>query len=139
MKFLPIEHKNIFYLNEFIKDMGASSKKFRYYAKRAPEDAIANHMVTILLFDGPSIGYGHLDKEANKVWLGICVKDKYCGKGYGKEVMRYLTDSYSGDIYLSVDKDNLSAQRLYGLFSFKIIKESGNIFYMKRCAHDSSL
>ena len=119
--------------------MGASSKKFRYYAKRAPEEAIANHMVTILLFDGPSIGYGHLDKEANKVWLGICVKDKYCGKGYGKEVMRYLTDSYSGDIYLSVDKDNLSAQRLYGLFSFKIIKESGNIFYMKRCAHDSSL
>jgi len=139
VKFLSINHKNVFHLNEFIESMGSSSEKFRYYSKRAPEEAIVNHMVTVLLFDGPSVGYGHLDKEADRVWLGICVKDKYCGRGYGKEIMKYLTNSYGGDICLSVDKDNLSAQHLYGLFSFKNIKESGNILYMKRRAYDSSL
>jgi len=132
MKFIPINHKNIEHLTQFIENIGASSKFFRYYDKRQASSVINNHIVTLLLFDGPSVGYGHLDKEKDKIWLGICVKEGFEGKGYGKKIMKKLINSYDKDIHLSVDKDNKKAFHLYKRFSFKKIKESDTMFFMKR-------
>jgi len=137
MKFLRINDKNISYLNKFIKNMGNSSKGFRYYSKRNPHMAIGNHILTFLLMDDDAVGYGHLDKEEEKVWLGICVKEGCQGKGYGREIMKRLTGYHTGDIYLSVDKDNEAAVNLYKLFSFEKIGEEANIFYMKRGQYDT--
>ena len=132
MKFLTVNHNNISELNEFIKTMGDSSQKFRYYSTREPNKVIDNHIITLLLCDSEIIGYGHLDNDGTKVWLGICIKEGYCGRGYGKKMMNQLISHYKGDIYLSVDKDNKAAISLYNLFQFKSIKQDDKALYMKR-------
>jgi ribosomal protein S18 acetylase RimI-like enzyme len=140
MKFLHIDNTNLFYLKDFIKNMGDSSKTFRYFLNRRPEDVIPHHVITFLLYDsGQSVGYGHLDKEGDKVWLGVCIKEEKRAQGYGKEIMKKLIDSYEGEIYLSVDKINKSAISLYKKFLFKELENNDNIIYMKRDIDDSCL
>ena len=134
MGYLSINHENIHHLKNFIDNIGTSSKEFRYYSYRNPDEVIDNHLVTFLLCDIVAVGYGHLDKEDDRVWLGICVKDDQCGKGYGKKIMKKLINSYDGDIWLSVDADNERAINLYKLFSFNIISEDDTVVYMKRNA-----
>lgn len=134
MDYLRINRENIYYLKNFIDDMGTSSRSFRYYANRNPDEVIDNHLVTYILCDVDPVGYGHLDKENEKVWLGVCVIDGQHGKGYGKMIMEKLVDSYSGDIWLSVDVDNVRAINLYKLFSFNIMSEDDTTVYMKRNA-----
>ncbi|HAI44956.1 MAG TPA: hypothetical protein DCM40_46205 [Maribacter sp.] len=138
MKFLKINNENILFLKDFINSMGSSAKKFRYYSKRSPELSIKNHIVTYLLFEKDSVSYGHLDKDEDKVWLGLCTKEGHYGKGYGKRMMQKLIDSYQGDIYLSVDIDNQKAIHVYKMFDFEILKETENIIYMRR-KNDTSI
>ena len=130
MRLLPVNLENLQYLHDFIENMGSSSANFRYFLKREPEKVLLNHLVTVLLFDQEAVGYGHLDKEEGKIWLGICVKEGNYGKGYGKTIMKELIASYEGDIYLSVDKDNHRAHKLYELFGFKKIRENDTMYYM---------
>ena len=140
MKFLPVNLKNLDSLYEFIRNMGTSSSNFRYFSKRKPEKAILNHLVTLLLYDQGIVGYGHLDCENGKVWLGICIKEGNHGKGYGKIIMKRLVSSFGGDIHLSVDRDNARAYSLYRLFGFKKISENDTMYYMmKRGKNDTSL
>ena len=134
MKFLPINNDTICYLEDFIESMGDSSHSFRYYSSRNPDEVIENHIVTFLLFDDDYVGYGHLDRENDKVWLGICVKEGFKGKGYGKKIMEKLVTSYDGDIYLSVDKDNQHATNLYEIFSFEEIDSNDKLYFMRRNA-----
>ena len=137
MKFAKITSDNLNYLKDFMAVIGSSSYSFRYYNSR---DFLVteNHIITLLLYDNEFVGYGHLDKEDNKVWLGICVKEGCFGKGYGKKIMEKLVKSYTGDIYLSVDDDNSRAIRLYKLFDFIEINKDDDIIYMKRKANDNS-
>lgn len=137
MKFLMINDENIEHLDDFIKIIGSSSASFRYYNSR-DTSIIKNHVFTFLLYDDEFVGYGHLDKEDDKVWLGICVKEGCHGKGYGKKIMEKLVD-YDGDIYLSVDAINARAIRLYQLFQFKEIDRTEKIVYMKREVNAPSL
>lgn len=134
MRFVLINHGNIEYLNHFIDNMGSSSKYFRYYDTRDPYKVISDHVVTLLLFDGGYIGYGHLDREQDIVWLGICVKEGFQGRGYGKEIMKELTESYDDDISLTVDKDNIGAIKLYEKFCFEQVEDKGSIIRMVRRA-----
>jgi ribosomal protein S18 acetylase RimI-like enzyme len=75
------------------------------------------------------IGYGHIDYENNKYWLGICILDKFCGNGYGKIIMNYLINYFDENIsnneplYLCVHTNNISALKLYEKFNFKIVDE----------------
>ena len=46
--------------------------------------------------------------------------------------MKKLTNSYNGEIHLSVDKDNVKAIKLYELFDFKKIDKNEKIFFMRR-------
>lgn len=137
MKFLPINQKNINHLDDFIKIIGSSSDSFRYYNSR-DSSVINNHIVTFLLYDDEFVGYGHLDEEDNKVWLGICVKEGCHGRGYGKKIMKKLV-GHDGDIYLSVDAINTRAIRLYQLFQFQEIDRTEKVVYMKRKAGASSI
>ena len=134
MRFLLVDQSNLFHLKNFITNMGASSETFRYFSTRDPETAIENHLLTILLVDeGESVAYGHLDKEGDTIWLGICVKGESRGKGYGKKMMEQLVTTYPTiDIDLSVDASNSRAIGLYESFDFKKIRDKDDIVYMKR-------
>ena len=112
-------------LTNFIQSSGDSLKTFRYYEKRDFK-IISNHLLTILLFfNNMPIAYGHLEKEDDKIWLGIMVSESEKGKGYGKVIMSYLIsfcmENKFSNIFLTVDKNNLNAIYLYHKFDFKII------------------
>jgi ribosomal protein S18 acetylase RimI-like enzyme len=106
------------------------SKYFRYYEKR-PFDIIEEHVYTSLyLYDGEIIGYGHIDRENSKNWLGIFISDKYRGKGIGKIIMMDLIENSEDDIYLTVDRENIGAINLYKKFGFIIDIEENNYHLM---------
>jgi ribosomal protein S18 acetylase RimI-like enzyme len=131
MNFLKIDKNNVDKLECFVKTIGSSADTFRYYSKRTPSEAIVNHLVTFLLFDGHAVGYGHLDEEDGIVWLGICVMESCVGRGYGKLIMEQLVNSYDGNICLTVDGDNDAAIGLYKKLGFVVTKENP-VVYMER-------
>lgn len=117
-------------LQKFLDENQIGRKTFRYYEKRDLK-VINNHICTILFEDnGESIGYGHLDKENDVVWLGIMVGDNLKGKGYGKKILSQLITKINNDIFLTVDKDNHSATSLYKKFGFVIIEEKKHYYKM---------
>lgn len=118
-------------LQKFLDENQIGVKTFRYYEKRNLK-VINNHICTILFEDNNKlIGYGHLDKENDIVWLGIMVADNLKGKGYGKKILSQLITKYDSDIFLTVDKDNQSATSLYKKFGFIIIEEKDFFYKMK--------
>lgn len=124
---------NLGCLYEFLDNCSESLKSFRYFDKRRPQEAIENHIVTYVTYCGnEAVAYGHLDREGDTVWLGICVADSFVGQGFGKKMMRLLVDSYAGIITLSVDSNNLAAISLYKKFGFKESKKQKNITFMVR-------
>tara|TARA_R110000824_G_scaffold216193_2_gene402813 strand:+ start:13722 stop:14132 length:411 start_codon:yes stop_codon:yes gene_type:complete len=136
MRFLKINRHNLNLLEHFVSTMGEASKSFRYFEKHNPREVVHNHLVTYLLYHGSSVAYGHLDVEDDIVWLGICVKPSYQGKGYGKTMMEKLIKSTTKPIQLSVDKENKRAISLYEKLGFNIFNEGESIFYMK---HDTNI
>lgn len=130
--------KNLDNLNVFLKNAGSSLNRFRYFSSRDVE-ITRNHICTILLVNDNSepVAYGHLDPEDNKVWLGICVSEKYINQGLGSIVMSILTEKadsiFVNELYLQVDIDNQSAVQLYKKFNFEIIENKFEKFFvMKR-------
>ena len=132
MRFLQINRENIDFLEEFLSEIGSSSQTFRYYNNKEPKNVIENHLVTLLLYDGGPVGYGHLDKEKGNVWLGICIKDDKTGNGYGNIMMEKLVNYYNGKINLSVDFQNERAIKLYKKFSFVEYKKANGTIFMTR-------
>ena len=123
-------------LTQFLDQAGNSISTFRYFEKRS-FDILDNHNVTLLAYlDGNPVGYGHLDTEGNKTWLGIAIIDSMTGKGLGKKIMTYLTNHADSqqleEIHLSVDTINKGAIHLYQKFGFSIITEKNHILFMKR-------
>jgi len=123
-------------IDGFLKNAGQSLNTFRYFKNR-PIRIIENHECTVVLSKTDLIvGYGHLDKEKDKTWLGICIAEQERGKGCGKIIMKYLIE-YARDhgikkIYLTVDSENTTAISLYEKYLFKIEKNiSSKIILMK--------
>lgn len=133
MNYNLIDNKNIYLLKEFIQN--EKSENFRYYKNRNIE-VIKNHILTLILTNEIKniIGYGHLDSEENKIWLGICVCENYRGKGYGKKIMNYILGFAKNNnlekIHLTVDKNNIIAKKLYEKKNFIVEKENENFFEM---------
>ena len=126
---IDITLDNINVLEEFITKNIEGAKYFRYYNKRS-YDVIKNHIKTKLYFNNAKcIGYGHLDYE-EKIWLGIMVADDSIGKKYGNFIMDDLSKNIEQDIFLSVDKTNISAINLYEKKKFEIIQEYEDYFLM---------
>jgi len=118
-------------LDEFIKSNINGIKTFRYFSKR-PYTIIKNHKYTCLYYiDNVYVGYGHLDYEDEKTWLGIMVSDNEIGKKIGDQIMDDLIFNSENDIYLSVDINNNSAVYLYMKKGFEIIEKKINYYIMK--------
>lgn len=124
-------------LKNFIDNLGDSRDTFRYFNKR-DLSIISNHAYTILAFNNKDepIGYGHLDQDGGKTWLGIAVISKEKGNGLGKILLSYLinkADSLNVDLYLTVDKINIIASKLYEKCGFGIEKNvNEDVLLMKR-------
>ena len=126
-----INLNNIEKLKLFFKKNKKSKKNFRYYNTRK-FDIIKNHLVTILYYkDNVCVGYGHLDKEESKVWLGIVVDEGHQNLGIGGLIMDDLLSKYKGTIHLSVDRTNINAQKLYKKKLFTIIEVNKNHYIME--------
>ena len=131
IKLLKYKEEDKKILNKFLSENKDATKTFRYYDKRE-YDVINNHIYTALYFNNNNIlGYGHLDKEGDTVWLGIMVSDMYRGIGIGKKIISDLIKNYSGEITLSVDKKNNPAINLYKSKNFIKIEENDHIIIMK--------
>lgn len=127
----PIDIKidNINLLEDFLNANPESQKQFRYYINRT-FDCLSNHKLTRLYFENNiCVGYGHLDFD-KFLWLGICVGDKFHRMGYGNLIMDDLLSHTDDDIYLTVDKENISAQELYKKKGFVIEKVNESNFRM---------
>ncbi len=125
-------------LKMFLDNCGVSLQTFSYFDKRS-FDVLNDHVLTLLIFDNDKpVGYGHLDKEGDVIWLGICVSEQSLNKGYGGIIMRELlsyADDNNLDIQLSVMKNNIVAYNLYKKFDFKQFKEdSDNVFLKRPCS-----
>jgi len=117
--------KNITDSNKLLK------KTFRYFDSR-DETCFNNHFYHFILNDSEPVGYGHLDYDDDRMWLGMCVFDSYVGKGYGKLIFKTLIDKRENhSLHLTVDKDNFKAINLYLSNGFKIYKQTEKIFYCK--------
>jgi RimJ/RimL family protein N-acetyltransferase len=107
-----------------------ATETFRYFLKRT-DLCFKNHIYHFICKDdGKFIGYGHLDYE-DKLWLGMFISDSQVGKGYGKIVLTQLINKANQDIYLTVDKENISAVNLYLKSGFRIYNQTKQIYYCK--------
>jgi ribosomal protein S18 acetylase RimI-like enzyme len=114
-------------LRGFLSNAGSSLLSFRYFESR-PLSVISNHFVTAVIIDNDKvIGYGHLDNDGSKVWLGIAVAEGFTGEGLGNKMMAFLmaqaTLNKLKNIYLTVDTGNINAQKLYRKFGFVFTKK----------------
>lgn len=107
------------------------TKTFRYFEKR-DFNCLDNHILTNLYYkEDVCVGYGHLDKDGEDLWLGIMVLDDHVGKGYGNIIFESLITSTKNDISLTVDKTNIKAINLYKKHKFVIIFENEYLYKMK--------
>jgi len=123
-----INKNNLYILEQFLSNAGDTLKTFRYFQKRSLE-VIKNHIITYIITDNTMpVCYGHLDKENEKVWLGIAVVQNYQKMGLGNNMMNHLINyghhNNIKQIFLSVDKDNTNAIHLYNKFGFVKISEA---------------
>ena len=128
---IEITEQNTILLNNFILN-NKLPYTFRYFNKRNL-NVINNHLITIILLDKDlPVGYAHIDFDDNKYWFGICILEEYQGKGYGKKVMKYIFNNEKikniDKIYLTVDKINTVAIKLYTNFDF-IVNEDFETYY----------
>lgn len=137
MKIVSIDDLGLGLLRRFISVIGASASSFRYFNSRPPE-IISNHVVTLLGLDGAGapICYGHLDRDGDTIWLGICVAEGHTGRGLGCEMMTALLNvgDKSGvkEIRLSVDNDNVAGFRLYEKNGFRLISRNDRVSILSR-------
>jgi ribosomal protein S18 acetylase RimI-like enzyme len=132
LTFITITNKNIELLENFI--VLDTSDSFRYFDKR-DSSVITNHKLTIIaILDKNIVGYGHLDFD-KYLWLGICVIKKYQGYGIGQKIMDYIitfADRNNNKLYLTVDKNNIIAKKIYDKYGFIVDTEESTYYKMVR-------
>lgn len=132
MEIKEINEKNIYLLQNFINNKLPLT--FRYFIKR-DINCIKNHLLTVILtYNNLSIGYAHIDYDDNKYWFGICILSDYQSKGFGKLLMEYIFNhniiKNINETFLTVDKINEKAIKLYQNYNFNIIEEYETYFLM---------
>ena len=135
MKIIRVNKEDRQLIHRFLVNAGIDTlRSFTYFDSRSL-DILDNHVVTLVLEDDDKsiIGYGHLDKEDETVWLGIALSQGHKGKGLGKVIMDALISSASeesvDEIKLSVYKDNVPAQKLYEKFGFKLSDQTKKSYF----------
>lgn len=128
-------------IERFITNAGDSLSFFRYFDSR-PYQIIQNHLVTFLLFipnQKIAVGYGHLEVEANLLWLGIAISEEFRGQGFGKGLLKRLIATGKEEnydyLYLSVDKVNIPAINLYKKFGFELYTSKNELVQIMRLSY----
>ena len=134
IELVTITEQNKHLLTDFICNMGNSVDTFRYFQKR-DLSCLKNHVISYLLLEKQKpIAYGHLDKEGENIWLGVCVIEAKTGHGLGNRMMTHLIDfaqqNKISKIRLSVDKVNTNAIKMYNKFGFNQNRIDKNIVFM---------
>lgn len=132
------ESNSMVELVEFVRSLENGSKQFRYFKNRTIQ-IVKSHEVTLLLkCNRDIVAYGHLEKEDDRLWLGIAVADAHVGQGWGKKMTQKLiteANALSMDkLSLRVDTNNAGGIRLYKNMGFEIVneKEKGASLLMER-------
>jgi GNAT superfamily N-acetyltransferase len=129
VKRIAVTSKDEHYLQKFLDNAGKSLEGFRYFSKR-PFSVLDNHVSTLLYIENEMpVCYGHLDRDGEKVWLGIAVIESHIGKGLGNQMMMDLINEARRknifDIFLTVDTNNTNAIGLYEKMGFKKVIQKG--------------
>jgi perosamine synthetase len=135
VEIIKLNKDNLNLLDDFLNNN--IPKSFRYFDKR-DKSVIQNHVITVLVKENDNnkiFGYGHIDKDNNKFWLGVCLLKEYDGLGIGSMILKYLLEYCNkigvDEINLTVDIDNTRGLYLYNKFGFKKISiddDGGRIF-----------
>ncbi len=134
--FIRIDKNNKNILQKFLSTAGNSLITFRYFDKRNL-NVLENHICTLILLENEHpVGYGHLDKENDIVWLGIAISESALGKGYGNKMLKKLLDTAIEfnleNINLSVDFDNTKAIHLYKKHGFVLQKTKNKTHFFQK-------
>jgi len=140
---IDINEKNFELVTKFLKNCKNSLSTFRYFSSRDVKRSLINHKSTIILeCDNNIVGYAHLDRDSENLWLGICIADKYIGLGFGNILMReILAKNYPWEkLSLTVDNDNISAIKLYEKHNFIKTEKTKKFIKMELIKrHDTDL
>jgi GNAT superfamily N-acetyltransferase len=143
MKIIRLNRANRDLLDKFLAIAGDSLKTFRYFAKRDIE-ALKSHVVTLLGIEDEMlplnwmvpVAYGHLDKDGDDIWLGICVAWERRGMGFGSDILtallKYADNAKIDKIRLTVDESNVPARKLYEKNGFIVEKTVDDTVYYRR-------
>jgi RimJ/RimL family protein N-acetyltransferase len=122
----------------FMSEADGALEHFRYYKKRSDwTNWLEKHLCTIFVVDGTNevVAYGHIDVEDGTHWLGMAVIEKMWKKGLGtivaRKLVEYCDQRVVPEIHLTVDVDNLPAQRIYEALGFDV-ERVATVIYMKR-------
>ena len=115
-------------LKSFIKNSEENKTNFRYFLNRNLS-VVDNHIYTILLkINQEYLGYAHLDKEEDDVWLGISISKKVQGLGFGnilmEDLISYAKRTNLKKVKLSVDFENAKAEHLYKKYGFTLLERN---------------
>lgn len=99
-------------------------------------DSVSSKAVSLSFYDGNNkIGIVSISGiDTNEPFIyNLEVFKEYRGKGYSKEIMKYIIDKYNANC-LSVRPDNKIAINLYKKFGFKIVQtyywDKEKLYYM---------
>ena len=124
------DKESLIELDHFIKSNVVGTKHFRYFNKR-PYTVINNHLYTSLYYNNNHlIGYGHLDEEDEKLYVGIMVSDNEVGKNYGNEIMLDLIKNSNRRLYCSVDILNERSLNLINKNGFTLVETKETYYIM---------
>jgi ribosomal protein S18 acetylase RimI-like enzyme len=136
MVIIEVNKNNLNLIQSFLDGAGNSLNSFRYFNKREIS-IVLKHVCTYLVrIEDQFVGYCHLEEYDGKIWLGIAVSEFYIGQGIGTLMMKHLMNfaivKKVSEIYLSVDRENVSAQSLYKRFDFKRTHNKGDVCFFKK-------
>jgi RimJ/RimL family protein N-acetyltransferase len=98
---------------------------FTYFRTRDFTAALDSHILTLLyVIEARDVGYAHIiyDSPSGFDCLGICILPEFQRRRIGTEMLEFVLNHHKNDLYLSVFKENLAAQRLYEKMGFRNIE-----------------
>jgi perosamine synthetase len=109
-----------------------TNDNFIYFTKR-DVSCFDNHKKTVVIhdnIDNKLIAYAHIDYD-KKNWLGIYVVEEFRNLKIGSLLISYMIQNMNENIFLTVNKNNDKAKKLYEYFDFKTIDETEKYYMME--------
>lgn len=109
---------------------------FRYFTNRSLK-VVSQHIVTVIATQNSiPVGYGHIDRENNINWVGICVIESHQHQGIGRYILDFLHKTSKTLsvplLQLAVDKVNTPAFRLYSEFGYFVHSKNEHYYIMRK-------